>query len=186
MSSHLSDETFVDPLDATATDAVRAHLAVCDACRSRYQKAEDGLRLARRADVPEPSPLYWEAFRRQVERRIEAEPVGFWRWRVFGPALAAVAAAVALLSLLPGPGGAPVKSAPAPLPAWSALPPADEDDGLSLLQAMAASADDLGWAGGCRGVAECLSGLSDDESRALADAVGDEINGEPKMKGRDL
>jgi hypothetical protein len=63
------------------------------------------------------------------------------------------------------------------LPAWSALPPADEDEGLLVLQALAAQGDPLDAALPPETVAGDLSLLSDEESEGLVDALRDEMSG---------
>ena len=135
--------------------------------------------MAQQAEIPEPAPLYWEAFRRQVGSRIASEaPV---RRLAFGalPSFAAMAAVIAVAFGLATRGSQPpALPTPAPrLPAWSALPSADQDLGLSVIQAMAPSAEELAGAEGCRVTHDCLGSLSDEESAALADALRVELGG---------
>jgi hypothetical protein len=127
-----------------------------------------GLALTHEAEVPEPSPLYWEAFRRQVGRRILSEDRTSWRWRLV-PLLAAAAALVVIVPSLK-PGRAPGSLAPV-VPGWSALPPAEEDPGLVVLQGLAASNPELAPPREGRGLAELLGDLSEEESLALTDAL---------------
>ena len=124
------------------------------------------------ADVPEPSPLYWDAFRRQVGRRSAEEPPARGLAPVASrPWLAPAAAAVALLwrwsSRRERAAGA--VAAPA-LPAWSALPPREDDAGLDVLEVWPRRRRPRGRCR-VRGVADCLIGLSDEESLDLADAL---------------
>jgi len=118
----------------------------------------------------EPSPFYWEAFRRQVDGRIQGEGRKHWL-RLLVP-VAVAAGLVAALS-----GAIPARPIPAPpttasvLPAWSALPAAEDDPELEVLKAMASSGADLGFAYGRGGVQELLSELSDEENQALADRL---------------
>ena len=77
MAKHLSEERLQDVVDGAADEDARAHVTVCPGCRRRADEAALGLALAHEADVPEPSPLYWEAFRRQVGRRL-LSPVRQW------------------------------------------------------------------------------------------------------------
>lgn len=171
MARHVSDREMMQLLDSGGGPA-RDHVGACPACRLRLEDAREGLRAAQEAEVPEPSPLYWEAFRRQVGRRISEEPRGFERWRL-APAFA-LAAAVAL-AVFPQRLAGPAHPTPAGmLPAWSALPPSDEDDGLAVLQ-VAVSLSEPGAVEGCHGVADCVVDLSDEESRALADVLRNEI-----------
>ena len=92
--------------------------------------------------MPEPSALYWEAFRREVDRRIQGEARRHWV-RYLVP-LAAAAGIVVALRHGNGPTPVPSPSASASvLPAWSALPPAEDDPGLDVLQAVASGDTDL-------------------------------------------
>jgi hypothetical protein len=159
-----------DLLETEGTAAQQAHLASCADCRSRLEEARAAMKLARGADVPEPPGLYWEALRRNVSRRIAEEPERRTRWGWLVP-LAAASAAVVLLALWVGerpptpPGTAPT------LPAWSALPPFEEDDDLAVVSGFAAEDDALAdWDEG-RGLGAFVATLSDEESDALVSAL---------------
>lgn len=161
---HLSDESLMDVLDGAGGPAAR-HLASCAECASRLAEAREGLALTRAVDVPEPPGLYWQSFPRQVARRIEA-PVANRPWRswVLRGVVAGVAVSAAAIGFLAIPVHRPDPQ-PAPrLPAWSALPPADEDPALPVLQALGPELDP---ALECGGVAECLAELSEEESQDL-------------------
>lgn len=168
MLDHVRDDELMDAAEGTAAPVVREHVQACSACRDRVAEVSAGFDLARAADVPEPPPLYWDAFRRQVGRRVGAERLS--RPAVWVPALA-VAAVLALAIGWFGPGGAP-EAPSATLPAWSASLPTDVVAPLEALETVAP--DDLAWAG-CRGLADCLSGLSDEEATALADLLSREL-----------
>lgn len=163
MARHLSDEALLEALEGNTPGL--AHLDSCADCAGRLAEAADGLGLARGARVPEPSPLYWEAFRHQVGRRIETVGAGrSWRW-AWMPLVAA--AAVAIIVAVPL-----WKAPPAPvLPAWSALPPADQDDGLAVLEGVDLADADLPAVADERGAAESLADLSDDEAHAVEAAL---------------
>jgi len=169
MRKHLEDDVLLDVIEGAASVEATRHAGECAACARRMADARAGLSVAAGAEVPEPSPLFWDAFRRRVASAIEAEP----RQRRFGgffaPALLATAAMVAVIAFLPSDGRAPV-AAPASQPAWSSLPAADD----ALLEGLSgsASADDLA---GCHDVAECVADLSDEESRAFAEALRAEL-----------
>lgn len=176
MAGHLSEAHLVEALEGIGDAAARAHLLECGACAARVRQMERMVRLASDAEVPEPSPLYWEAFRQQVGRRIEeGSPRGRW-WRLWVPGLAAaVVAGLAIVSFVPS--SRPPMGTPAvPLPAWSALP---EDDAaaMTVLRSLGPSEDDLEPYEGDGGVAERIAGLSDDESRSLAEALRGEWEG---------
>lgn len=164
MPIHLSDQQLLDVLDGAGEAAAARHLAACLHCLARLEHAREGLRWAPEAEVPEPSPLYWQAFRSQVGRRIEsAEPA--FPWLRARPVLAAAAALVALVSLVPA---SQPRLSPRPTAAtWSALPAVDEDAGLQVFAALAPSSEDLVLAGVACGVQECVADLSSAESRAL-------------------
>jgi predicted anti-sigma-YlaC factor YlaD len=168
MARHPADDQLLDVVEGTAAPDVRGHVEGCAACRARVEAAGAGYRLALEADVPEPSPPYWEAFRRQVGRRVDQPAPAAWGWR---PVLAATAALAALFLLLPSVTAPP----PAPevvetLPAWSPLPE-EEDAGLEVLRALEPDVEVLRVAAGCRGMAECVAELNEEESRALADEL---------------
>ncbi len=178
MRTHLTDDMLAEALSGLGSPEARSHLAGCADCASRLDEARLGLELAQAADVPEPPPLYWEVFRRQVGRRISEEAparraVAFWLF----PALATLAVLIAV-GILRGPNASPSGAVAVPLPAWSALPPADEDEGLEVLQAMAAEGDPLDAALPPQTVAGELSQLSDEESEVLADALRHEMTGD--------
>jgi hypothetical protein len=170
MSAHLRDDELMDAAEGLAAVDVRRHLEHCAGCRARVEAARSGWDLAREADVPEPSPLYWEAFRGKVRGRVAAERS--WRRAAWMPALAAAAVTAIAIGWL-GPARNP--SAPVPtLPAWSASLPADDD-----LVALAALDEGAGAAvTGCSRLSDCLSDLSEEETSALADALSEEFGGD--------
>jgi hypothetical protein len=179
---HMGEDALVDLLDGVASAEARAHAASCLHCRARLDQAVSGLDLAQSADIPEPSPLFWQSFRRQVDQRIEAgDPSTAWRGHAALPWLAAAAALIVAVAVLlphapaPAPVGAP---SAAVLPAWSALPPADEDAGLDLLAAVVPGNSGLGPLAECQGLGECMTeaaGLSEEESATLTDALQREL-----------
>jgi hypothetical protein len=180
MRNHLTDDMLAEALDGFGSGEARRHLDECTQCADRLADARAGLALAEAAEVPEPPPLYWEVFRRQVGRRISEEAparraMGLWLFPMLATAAAVLIAFGVLRSPKVGPAATP--SAALTLPAWSALPPADEDEGLEVLQAMAAGGDSLDAALPAEGVAVELSDLSDEESEGLADALRGEMTG---------
>jgi hypothetical protein len=168
MREHVGDDELMDVVEGTASADVRRHVQACAACGARVAETSSALDLARDADVPEPSPLFWEAFRVQVGRKVGAER----RSRLTGwaPALAAAAVAALGIGVLTQP-HAPATPA-STLPAWSASLPSGDESGLAQLP-LPADADELSLA--CSGVADCVSGLSDEESLALADVLSQEL-----------
>jgi hypothetical protein len=170
MSRHLSDESLLRLAQGGDADGERAHVLACGRCAEQVEEARAGLDLARRADVPEPSPLYWEAMRLRIERRIAEEPRRSPAWAWLAPVLA-TAAALAVVALTTGRAHAPAALPEPTLPAWSALPPAEDDASLEVLEGLAVADGDLGTLDEGRGVSAFLAGLSDEEYRVLADSL---------------
>jgi hypothetical protein len=134
MRGHVAEDRVVDLAQGPGSPEEAVHLAACAQCASRVDEAREALALARVADVPEPHPLYWEALRRNVGRRIDAEGrrARWWAWL----APLAAAAAVAAVAVRPGSLPAPAASPSATLPAWAALPEAEDDPSLAVLEAV--------------------------------------------------
>ena len=178
MWTHASETALMDVLDGTAGDGVLAHVQSCARCRARVEEARGGLAWTEQVTVPEPVPSYWDMFRRHVARRIAETPAAPSRRPVWAAAGAAAAIVAAVLTVMPGPvvptGDAVVARA---LPRWTPLPPAEEDPALLLLEeavpAAAASAATLE----CIDVDECVTALTEEESRDLADALRQQLAG---------
>lgn len=175
MRVHLSEESTIDAVSGEAPADVRRHLQACPECSARVAEARVALALAADAEVPEPPPLYWEAFRTQVGRRVADEPRRrLMPWLV--PVLAAAAAVLIAVSLQRGEATvAPPPSAVAVLPPWSALPPPEEDPGLAVLRAFELTDGTLETALPAESVSGALADLSDDESADLAEALRREL-----------
>jgi hypothetical protein len=173
MRAHLSDETMTDLLEGAGTPAEWSHVAACPTCRFRLDEARAAVELARGAEVPEPPGLYWEALRRNVSRRIAEEPRAPrlpWSW--LGAAAATAGALVVAATLLTHP------PAPSPagreLPAWSALPPVEDDLDLLVVSGFAVAEEGMAEWEEERGLGDFVASLSDEESEALVEALGDE------------
>lgn len=168
MSGHLSDDAVIDALDGRLDAASVHHLQACPECRAAVEEMREDWDSVREADMPEPSPLYWDAFRAQVGRRIDHESRILRYWRAgAGLAAAAAVAAIVMLRGVPAPGSAEL----ATVPPWTALPPEDEDESLPVLSAVASN---LEWA--CS-AADCLAELSEEESAGLTEALRQELQG---------
>lgn len=170
MIRHLSDESLLRLAQGEGDAAGREHVLACGRCAGRVEDAREGLFLAQRADVPEPSPLYWEAMRRSVGRRIAEEPRRSPAWAWLAPVLA-TAGVVLVVVLTTGRAHAPAVLPAPTLPAWSALPPAEEDVSLEVLEGVAIADGNLGTLDEGNGVSAFLAGLSDEEYRGLADSL---------------
>jgi hypothetical protein len=168
MRNHLEDDVLLDVIEGAASIEATRHAAECASCGDRVADAREGLSMAAGAEAPDPSPLFWDAFRRRVASAVEVEPRPRRFGGFFAPALLATAAMVAVIAFLPSDGPAPV-AAPPSLPVWSSLPAAEDAfDGLPA----SASGDDLA---GCEDVAACVADLSEEESRAFAEALRAEL-----------
>jgi len=101
--THLSPAEFVDLVEGTLAAARAGHVARCERCRAEAAAARDALEVARQADVPEPSPLFWDHFSARVRAGIDAEPIPVRRWTwvrwpvpVLGGVVAILVAAVTI------------------------------------------------------------------------------------------
>jgi hypothetical protein len=161
MRTHLEDDVLLDVLEGRAPAGQARHAAECPSCAGRIADARATLRDLSGAAAPEPSPLFWPGFRARVRAAVEGEPRAA-RWRgLFAPALIAAAAAVAGVLFMPAVTRAPD---PAPAPVAVASAPVLEEAAVDL----AGAPEDLV---ACPDVAECVASLTDDESRALAEAL---------------
>ena len=175
MRGHVSPEAMIDVAEGRGGAEERRHLEACGDCRAEVEELRESLLGLASVGVPEPSPLYWEAFRRQVGGRLESEarPNRWSSWWLPGLAVAA-AAIVAVFLLRP-----PVGSLPSPsgsvalLPAWTPLPDAERDEGLPVLQGLAVA----GELTACRDVGGCLASLSDEDAAAVSAALRSELEG---------
>src|SRR5688572_13920319 len=111
MQRHVSEEEWVDLLSGGGDPEARHHVARCASCARTLEELQGAWESAGDAEVPEPSPLYWESFRRGVGRRIDEErrgngPLALWpRWALLTAGTFAVAAALFLARLPEGPSG---------------------------------------------------------------------------------
>lgn len=172
--AHVGDDALVDLALGEGEAGAREHLEACESCARRVGEVLEGLELARRAEVPEPSAFYWETLRRGVSRRIveEGSRASLLHW------LAPLAAAAALVGVLVALPQARREGALAPpLAAWSALPAAEEDEGLQVLEGVALASGDLAEWDEARGLAAVLAGLTDEESRVLAETLRERVKG---------
>lgn len=169
MSAHLSDEAVVDiAMGGASGIAARAHVDSCPACARRVREALEALALTRRAEVPEPAPFYWDSLRHGVRQRIALEKTRAAHPPLLVPLLAAAALVAALVSL---PASKPGDVAPSPLAAWSALPLAEDDEALQVLEGLALAGGELAALDEARGLDEYLASLSDEESKVLAETL---------------
>jgi hypothetical protein len=165
--THLSDESVVELATGEGRASDIAHAAACADCERRVRESRQTLALVERAEVPEPSPLYWEALRSGVRQRIADD-----KRRVSARTmLVPLGAAAALVIVLWGGGTKPPAVVAPSLPEWSPLPAPDDDEGLRVLEGLALTAGvDTDW-DEPEGLVAYVADLSDEDSRALAEAL---------------
>jgi hypothetical protein len=179
MFGHIRETEWVDVLSEGGDMRQRQHLEDCVTCRQSLDDIREGLTLARMANVPEPSPLYWDIFRRRVGERIAGEhgapsrAVLSLRWVLTGALAVGLLLSAVTLRRGSDPTVQPSHLATV-LPAWAPLPPAEADEGLSVLAALDSA--DL-EAATCRDMALCLADASDTENAQLAKALEEEMKG---------
>lgn len=198
MTRHLDHDDLLALAESGAPSRAdaHAHLARCAACRKELADLCALLAELREAQVPEPSPLFWEHLSSRVRQAIDAEapaptgphaaPRGWTRWLGWNRGFAAAAAAVALLMVLAwpfAPGRQPATPEGERAGATGAVEqdrelPAEGEDWTLIAEAV----DELDY-DDVRALGASLSGpaelavldLDADERRALANALRDEI-----------
>jgi len=154
--SHLTDIEIVDLIDGTLRADRQQHVDGCDACRARAEGLRSTLLRASDADIPEPSPLFWDHFSARVHGAVhDASPNESPRWFSRPTLKWAIAGAVATVVLVtavwrasappwrtPGtPGAPPLVAVSAPDLDIDASDP-DSDQAWALVRAVA---DDSTW-----------------------------------------
>jgi hypothetical protein len=115
---HLSSADFVDLLEGVRRDALAPHLAKCDRCRRELADLREMLTTASSADMPEPSPLFWNHLSARVQEAVAQEgPIsgrpgrtsllGNWWIRAAAGAAASVLVIAALVTWGSHPGARP-------------------------------------------------------------------------------
>jgi hypothetical protein len=105
--NHLTPDELVDAVEGTLPPDRQTHASTCAACREEAVRLTAILGEARRTEIPEPSPLYWDRFSVRVQEAIAEQDVvregripQWLRWQVLAPlaglALVLMALAVAL------------------------------------------------------------------------------------------
>ena len=150
--------------------------------RNALEAARDGLDLADEAsEVPEPPPLYWEAFRRQVGRRSRPKPRP---WRTVGPVRPGDGSSQwprggLLVVFVPTARRGLVEPTPRPVSSrLGALPAAADDAGLEVLQALALPGTTSRPRAECASVVDVPGGpVRRREPATLPDALRNEVPG---------
>ena len=68
--THLNEAEFVDLVDGTLAPSREAHLGACDECRAISVTMRAAHERAAAAEMPEPSPLFWEHFSARVREGV--------------------------------------------------------------------------------------------------------------------
>lgn len=106
--THLSPDDCVSILEGQASPERHAHLEVCPSCHQLVEDLRSVWCVAASAEVPEPSPLFWDHLSTRIRLAIDAEAAprpGLWArllelawgrqpWMVLTGAAAALAVAV--------------------------------------------------------------------------------------------
>jgi len=200
--SHLSAETFVDVLDGTLGESDLPHLQTCAECRAQLAELRQTMAMAAEADVPEPSPLFWQHMAARVRESVAAEPVpgaasgliarllpaGFSWWGMGG--LVGVAAAALLVVVVQTPRGS-MTPADTPAPAQvlntgdaepiEAAPAFESDETLTFVTDLASGVDwdasaDSGLASSV-GIERSVATLNADERAELGRLLTDALRG---------
>jgi hypothetical protein len=190
---HLTSEQLIDLAEGVSTESSTPHLQSCATCRKTLADLRTTLSAAASANVPEPSPLFWDHFSARVHRAVEAEgaagtsALGRWSWLRASPLWAGTFAAVVLALVIVTRGGRPVVRvlAPAGPTAADVVSPGDavtliDDPSLSLVADLVA---DLDWdraseAGLTTHVGvdnDAVTDLTDSERRVLNELLKGEL-----------
>jgi hypothetical protein len=192
--THLSPETFVDLLEGAIDERAASHLASCAACRAQLAELRSTWQVTVDAEMPEPSPLFWDHLSARIREAVASEPAhrGWldtfgWRWGIAG-VLSAAVAAVALIAVLDtgrpepaaGSNAAVTQASVSDASSGPAADPLADDESLGFVADLASNIDwdesgGLGLA--ARGAADvAVAGLNDDErmelQRLLHEALG--------------
>lgn len=74
MTIHLSSQEFVNALDGVLVPARQSHLDGCPSCQTQVTELRAVIEDAGQgADVPEPSPLFWNHFQTRVLTAVQGE-----------------------------------------------------------------------------------------------------------------
>jgi hypothetical protein len=139
--THFTEMEFIDLLEGSLPAERARHADACGICRTQIEHLRAALASGANADVPEPSPLFWEHFARRVDDGIASAGAGRAGWlstmtsrRAF-TAAGAIAALVLIAVITLGPRGED--------PSSSGGTPVVTDD--PLFEPNAPGSDD-GWA----------------------------------------
>ncbi|MCC7417506.1 MAG: hypothetical protein IT176_10235 [Acidobacteria bacterium] len=180
---HVSADRLVDIAEGAGVEP--PHLRECARCRRQLDELRAALSAAAAADVPEPSPAFWEHLSARVHDAANAADGrrARWRelivWRVTRPALAGALAVIFAAAFWTARALAPTGARPAaPAPAAAgasrtAVPSPDDQAADPMLDLVAELAAQMDWesvsqmAVGAQqgGVDEAFAALTDVERR---------------------
>lgn len=195
---HLAPEALLDLADGTTPEASVDHLARCAECRAQLSDLRATMGLAMAADVPEPSPLFWDHLSARVRESIASGDAPVRRsvlwfrlerlsWRFMTVAGGTAAAVLIVTALVVTMRTAPVtmRTAPGPTeqtsvepPAALATPvaqerdPAADDASLALLTELAR---DLDWESAADAGMTLTAGAADEAVLELSGAERAEL-----------
>jgi len=151
--NHLSPAEFVDAADRALAPARAAHLERCERCRTQMASVRAGRDAAGAADVPEPSPLYWQHLSANIRDRVADEAIvpawraASWReWlgvRTLVPLTSALVLAAAAFVAILRPGPPPVDVGPVPVVAGVSADAPIEPENADVWQVLTAAAADV-------------------------------------------
>jgi hypothetical protein len=192
---HLTPDELVDILESGAVaETLQAHVDVCETCRAQIEEISTVLSEARKAVVPEPSPLYWERLSDRVRLAVAAEPIEparvtqWLQWPVLVP-LTGLAAIILALSSVIAPRTGELTSPEARKWVSEALPVDDDPDTTTAESTWALVSDlvgpldldtarDAGFATGPGTAEEALRQLTAGEQEELVRLLRQEL-GQP-------
>jgi hypothetical protein len=156
VTGHLTPDEQIDSFEGTLGSDRAAHLDACGTCRDAVARLRETFDAARRVDVPEPSPLFWQHQAARISELVAdasiQRPRSAWMYAAWvGSAAAVAAAGLLFLRTASTPAPSLLPSLP-PSPPYALSEPASRDD-----------ADERAWA-----VVEDLGGEIDGDLAAAA------------------
>jgi hypothetical protein len=158
---HLTESEIVDLVDGVLAADRQRHSDGCDVCRAAVASVRDFMTRAAEADVPEPSPLFWDHLSARVRDAVSdmtpAESRGWFSWARGATLPWAAAGAIATAVLVVAVWRASAPAAPSVRP--PAAPPTiaavvndtdadafdpDTDEAWALVRTVA---DEVAWDG---------------------------------------
>jgi hypothetical protein len=151
MTTHLTQDEQIAALDGALEPGRMAHAQTCDLCRDAVAELRTVLARVAGADVPEPSPLFWDHFSARVKQATAVDDASrrTWNWRSWLATAAALTALVLVVVMrLPHPPQVPAAGAASPqatvAEASTAADSSDIESWPAVVQAAAdLSADDM-------------------------------------------